>query len=123
MNQNKQNELKKEIKTIGMIFVIAYVFFQIHYFKESPINVLRLVFAHFYLFILPGYSLMLYYFNKIQFAYRFFIGLMLGYGTVSMLSYFITLIFHINLKEYYLFVPIALVFIGYNLAKKELDIK
>jgi len=113
-------EIKSELKKIGIIFIIAYIFFQIHYYKESPLVVLRLLLAHFYLFIIPGYCLMLYYFKKIEFIYRFFIGVGLGYALQSLLAFFITLIFNLNLKTYYLVTPIILIIIGIYLARKEL---
>ena len=111
-------KVKKELKIIGIIFIIAYIFFQIHYYKENIFTVIRLIIAHFYLFVIPGYFLMLPYIKKISFAYRLFIGAGLGYGAQSLISFMITLVFHMNMKTYYLITPLIFIFIGMYFSRK-----
>ncbi len=113
-------QLVDELKKIGILFIVAYAFFQIHYYKESPFTIVRLLVAHFYLFIIPGYCLMLYYLKKIEFPYRVFIGVGLGYALQGILSFLITFLFKINLRSYYLFIPLIIIIIGVYLARKEI---
>ncbi len=113
-------EVKKEFKKIAIIFAVVYLFFQLHYSKENPFTVFRLVLAHFYLFILPGYFLLLAYIKKIKFEYRLFIGAGLGYALQSYLGFFITLVFHINMKAYYLITPLVIIAVGMYLSRKEI---
>ena len=52
MKKQKIKDLIKEFNIILLLFILFYLFWQIHYSKENILIVLKLVIAHFYLFII-----------------------------------------------------------------------
>jgi len=110
--------LKDEAKFIGIAFVIMYVIFQIHYFKENPFVLLKAVFAHFYLFIIPGYSLALIFYGKIN---KLIIGVGLGYGLQPFLLYVVNFITKINIMKYYILVSGLLILLGLYIFNKKME--
>ena len=107
-----KKELHSELKKFGWFVVVFYLFFQIWYFKDSPINVLKIVFAQLYLFILPGFMLMLYYRNKIEFMHRLIMGIALGYSASIILTIFIAVVIKINIVYYYWISPLIIIILG-----------
>ena len=109
-----------DCKKLLIIAVIVLIFFKVHYYKESIIMLLNLLVSHFYLFILPGYALMLYYIDKLEFSERFVIGLGIGYGVQPLLLYLINTVIEVNILKYNIFVSGAMIIIGILLAKKKI---
>ena len=110
--KSKIKELLKEFNIILILFVIFYLFFQIHYFKESPVVVLKMTIAHFYLFIVPGYALMLFLSEKLNKIVRLIIGLGIGYGVQPLLLYSINIITKTNIMKYNLYLSGLLIILG-----------
>ena len=107
-------KLINESKIVGIAFILFYVLFQIHYHKESMFIVLKAVFAHFYLFIIPGYSLCL--ILKLKQTERFIIALGVGYGLQPFLLYLINFLTQVNIMKYNLYVSAILIILGIVLA-------
>lgn len=112
MNTTWKPLIKKDLIGICILFVMFYAFWQIHYIHQSPWPIIKLVLSHFYLFIIPGYFLTLVYSDKIQRVYRIFIGIGLGYSSVSLLIYLLNLIFKINMLMSSKIIPIFLSITG-----------
>jgi len=112
--------LTKELKFLAIVFAIVYIFFQIHYFKENILVVLNTVVAHFYLFILPGYSLALIFYGKINNIERLIIGVGLGYGLQPFLLYAINFVVKINIMKYNMLVSGLLILLGLYMFNKKL---
>ena len=107
--------MQTEVKYLAAIFVVMLIFFKLHYSKENLIVLLKLALAHFYLFIIPGYCLMLYYFDELEFFERFFIGLGLGYGVQPLLLYVINVMAEINILRYNKIVSVAMIALGLSI--------
>ena len=110
--------IKKELQHIGLLFLTAIVIFKIVFFKEDLIVLFRTVFSLFWLFALPGYFIMLYWHEKIDFMERFIIGIALAAGIIGILSYYSGLM-GLNIKYHTIVLPLGLILAGilFNLRK------
>ena len=111
--------VKKEFIYVLFLFFIALIIFKITFFKESILVLLRNVLSLFWLFVIPGYFIMLYWHEKIEFIERFFIGILLSAAIIGMSSYYIALL-GLNIKYHAVLIPSVLILIGIvsNLIKK-----
>lgn len=107
-----KKELVSELKKFGWFALVFYLFFQLWYFKDSPVNVIKIVFAQLYLFIFPGFMLMLFYKNRIDLVHRLLIGSALGYAASLILTIFIAVILKINIVYYYWISPLIIIILG-----------
>ncbi|MEK6887263.1 MAG: hypothetical protein AABW88_05535 [Nanoarchaeota archaeon] len=112
MNHEMRKIIIKELKMIGIVFILFYLMFQIHYYKENLFTILKIVLAHFYLFIIPGYSLCLILYDKVERLDRLVLGIGIGYGLQPFLLYAINDITRINVMRYNIYVSGALIIIG-----------
>lgn len=118
MKEDKIKEIiLKELKIIGIAFILFYAFFQAHYYKENIFIILKMVIAHFYLFIIPGYSLCLVFYDKLSRIERLILGIGVGYGLQPFLLYLINSIVKVNIMEYNIYVSAAMIIIGAMLFK------
>ena len=103
--------IKKELQYIGSIFLIVLIIFKIAFFKEEISVLFRTVLSLFWLFVLPGYFILLYWKEKISFMERFFIGIVLSAGIIGILSYY-SGIMGLNIKYHTIILPLVLILIG-----------
>lgn len=120
METNLKKHLLDEFKIIALAFVLLYAFFQIHYFKESPLVILKTTIAHFYLFMIPGYSLLLMFYKETSRIERLVLGVGVGYALQSFLLYFISYFLKINMMKYNLLVSAVLILLGIGLFSRKL---
>ncbi|MBI2559290.1 hypothetical protein HYW20_08265 [Candidatus Woesearchaeota archaeon] len=109
--------IKKEIGRIGAMFLITLVIFYIAFAKENLISILRMVLSLFWLFALPGYSIMLYWHDKLEFMERFVIGIFLAAAIIGISSYYIGLI-GLNIRHHTILLPAAMILIGVIISLK-----
>ncbi len=110
MKKEAFDAVKKEMKYIGLLFLLAIMVFKIVFFKENFIIVLRVVLSLFWLFAVPGYVLMLYWSN-LEFMERLIIGIALAAGINGIFSYYIGLM-GLNIKYHTALLPLAMIAIG-----------
>ena len=103
--------IKKEMKYTGILFLLALAIFKIAFFKEDFIVLSRSVLSIFWLFVLPGYFILLYWRQKLEFFERFIIGIALSAGVIGISSYYLGLI-GLNIKYHIFVLPLALILIG-----------
>ena len=111
MKKEVFEDMKKELMYIGLLFIIALVVFKIAFFKEEVTVLLRTVLSLFWLFVLPGYFILLYWREKLDFMERFIVGIMISAAITSIASYYIGLI-GLNLKYHAILLPLVLIIIG-----------
>ncbi len=111
MKKEVFEDMKKELMYIGLLFIIALVVFKIAFFKEEVTVLLRTVLSLFRLFVLPGYFILLYWREKLDFMERFIVGIMISAAITSIASYYIGLI-GLNLKYHAILLPLVLIIIG-----------
>lgn len=108
-------QMKKELQHIGILFLICLVIFKIVFFKEKLIVLFRMVLSLFWLFVLPGYSAMLYWKERFDFIERTVIGIALAIGVTGILSYYLGLA-GLNLKYHALLLPLIVIIAGLTAA-------
>ncbi|MAE43025.1 hypothetical protein CMO93_04590 [Candidatus Woesearchaeota archaeon] len=105
------NEIGKEMKNLGLLFLIVLVIFKIAFYKENLIDIFRNVTSLFWLFVLPGYFIMLYWKKNLEFIERFIIGIGISAAIIGIFSYYIGLI-GLNLKYQSILLPLLLITLG-----------
>ena len=110
MKKEVFEDMKKELMYIGLLFIIALVVFKIAFFKEEVTVLLRTVLSLFWLFVLPGYFILLYWKEKLGFMERFIVGIMVSAAIIGIASYYIGLI-GLNLKYHAILLPLVLIII------------
>ena len=109
--KEKYDLVKRESAIILVLFVILLILAKILFYKESFLVVLRTVFALFWLFILPGYAVLLYWSKELELVERFIIAFLVGAGLIGAFGYYIG-IMGINMK-YAVYFPIIPIVLGY----------
>ena len=102
---------KKELKYLGLLFLLLFIIFKIAFYKENLIVLFRNVLSLFWLFALPGYFIMFYWKEKLDFLERFLIGIALSAAVIGILSYYLGLI-GLNIKYHALMLPLFLILVG-----------
>ena len=106
------DKIKKEAPYLGMVLIVLIILFKAVFFKESFLTVLRTAFSIFWLWILPGYAIMLYWQN-LSFLERAVAGTAVGMAVSGIGGYYLGLI-GLNLKFHAALLPILI--IGITLA-------
>lgn len=104
METEFKTKLKKEIKLIGLLFVIILVVFKVIFYKESLLVILKTVSSLFWLFVLPGFVLLYYWHQELSFAERLIIGSVLGVAITTIVSYNLGL-FGLHVKYHAVLLP------------------
>ena len=121
MNKEIFNAIKKEMRYVGLLFIAGLVMFKIVFFNENLIVVFRAVLSLFWLFVLPGYFLMLYWKENLEFIERFVIGAALSAGMIGVSSYYFGL-FGLNLKYHAVLLPLVFILVGFITAARKKDL-
>jgi uncharacterized membrane protein len=103
--------LKEEFKYIGIMFLLALIAFKIAFHKESLIVLFKQILSLFWIFALPGYFIMLFWKEKLQFLERFIIGIALSAAVIGTFSYYLGLA-GLNIKYHVIILPLVLVLVG-----------
>ena len=111
MKKEVFEQMKKEAKYLGLLFVIVLVAFQIAFFKENILVTLRYVLSLFWIFVLPGYFLMLYWNEKLEFLERILIGIALAAAVTGIFSYYIGLM-GLHIKYHTVLLPLIIIIVG-----------
>ena len=105
------NDMIRESKYIGILFLLALVIFKIAFYKENFIVLLRSMLSLFWLFVLPGYFIMLYWRENLEFIERFIAGIVLSAAVIGIFSYYIGLL-GLNIRYHAVLLPLVLIFMG-----------
>ena len=109
------NVMKREFKYISLLFLLSFIIFKAIFFKEGLATALRLVLSIFWLFVLPGYFIMLYWNEKLEFIERAVIGVALAAGVTGIFSYYFGLI-GLNIRYHFALLPLAIIIAGFIFA-------
>jgi len=114
------SDIIKESRYIGILFLLALIIFKIAFYKENFIVLLRNVLSLFWLFVLPGYFIMLYWKEKLGFIERMVVGIGIAAGMTGILSYYISLA-GLNLRFHAIILPLIIIFAGVMINLKKSD--
>lgn len=107
--------IKKEIKYIGLLFLLCLIIFKIAFYKEDFFVVFRTVLSLFWLFAIPGYFSMLYWHDKLEFMERFIAGIALAGAVIGVFSYYLGLL-GLNTRYHAFLLPSAIILLGLTAA-------
>lgn len=105
------NKLKKEGLYILILFAVFLIIFKLLFFKENFWVITKTVFSLFWLFIIPGFALIYYWHDSLDFIERLIIGSALGFAVIGVIGYNLGLI-GINMGYQLWIIPIASIIIG-----------
>ena len=103
--------VKREFRYIGILFLLSVIIFKIAFFRENFFVLLRSVLSLFWLFVLPGYFVMLYWRENLEFIERFIAGIVLSAAVIGIFSYYIGLL-GLNIRYHAVLLPLVLIFMG-----------
>lgn len=101
----------KELRHIGLLFIFALIAFAIAFYKENIVATIRTVASLFWLFVIPGYFVMFYWHEKINFVERIVIGTLFCAGIAGFLSYYFGLV-GLNIMYHAILLPFVLILLG-----------
>jgi len=84
--------LVQELKWIAIGFAISYAAIALAFYKENMLVSLRFTVALFWLFVLPGYFLLLFWKDKFSLLERIVMGSLLSAGILGIASYYFGLL-------------------------------
>ena len=87
------------------------VIIKIAFYKEGISIVIRTAFGIFWLFILPGVSILYYWHEKMAFIERLIIGIVLSSALIGISSYYLGLL-GLHIKYHAVVIPLALLICG-----------
>jgi len=105
-------KIKKEAISLIIVLGIFLIIFKLVFFKESFTIILKVVFSIFWLFVLPGYLIMYYWHQKLEFIERLIVGIALSAAFIGIFSYYFGIL-GINIKFHTILLPIILIIIGF----------
>jgi hypothetical protein len=95
--------LKKEGAYLLLVLLALFAALKIAFFREDAIIVFRTAFALFWLFVLPGFSVLLYWKEHLSFLQRLIISIPLSAALIGIASYYLALVgFNVNYHAYIL---------------------
>jgi hypothetical protein len=103
--------VKRESVYVGILFLISLVIFKIAFYKENFMSLLRNVFSLFWLFVVPGYFIMLYWEEKLGFVERIVIGISVTAAITGISSYYLSLA-GLNISLHTIVLPVLILLIG-----------
>ena len=112
--------LKKESIYLLGLFAVSIIIFQIVFYKESFLVILKVLASFYWLFILPGFSIMYYWHNALNFLERFVIGSALSGAVIGIASYYLGMAgFHVKYHGYVL--PVVMLLFGVSIVWKNIS--
>lgn len=100
-------EIYKDMKKIGLSFLVAVMIFWIAFYKDSVFNIIRIVASFYWLFVIPGYMTLIHFRKEFSFIIRFVLGIASGLGIYGFLSYYLGL-FGIHVNYHWFIVPLLI---------------
>ena len=111
MKKENFEQLKNELITLGILFLLVVVGFRVIFLAENFNTILRTVISIFWIFVLPGFAVMFYWNDKLRFYERLIIGICVGAVIIGMLSYYLG-IMGLHIKYHTVLLPFILILIG-----------
>ena len=118
MKKELMDKLKKESLSILILFVAIVIMFKILFYKEGFLAVLRTVFALFWVFVLPGFCLMYYWHEQLEFMARLIIGIAVSSAIIGIASYYLGLL-GLNIMYHGIILPAICLIAGFFIISKE----
>ena len=115
------HKFKEDLVKLVTIVIICIILFKIFFNKEEILVVIKIVLAFFWIFCLPGFAILYYWQDSLNFLERFSIGIALSIAIISIPSYYLGLL-GLHLRYHGVLLPLIWILIGIiKLIRKKLD--
>ena len=111
MKKEVFEQIKKEFAIISVIFILTFIAFKVIFSSEDFFIVLRTVAAIFWVLVVPGFAVMLYWREELKFYERLVIGIGIGTVLVGLLSYYSGLM-GLHVKYHAVLLPLVIIIAG-----------
>ena len=111
MNKEIFENAKKELPFLGVIFLLLLLAFKIVFFREGMLLIIRVSLSLFWMLVLPGYFIMLYWADNLDFLERIIVGVAACAAMTGIFSYYLGLI-GIGIKYHAVILPLFIVVAG-----------
>ena len=105
-------EIKNELLLLIAVFGFMVIAVKIAYYKESLVVVIRAAASLFWILVLPGYALTLYWRQKIGFIERTIIGAVAAMALTGIISYYLGLA-GLKLQNQTALLPLAIIAVSF----------
>lgn len=80
-------EVKDELMNLSALFLAVLIILKIIFYKQDLVTIIKTTFSLFWLFVLPGFALMYYWKENLDFITRLIAGTVLGISVVIVVGY------------------------------------
>ena len=102
---------KKDLGTLAIVLGVLLMVFKIAFYKETLVNTLKLFFSLVWVFVLPGFVLMLNWHENLQFFERLILGTGISAAIIGICSYYLGLL-GLHTQYHGIILPFVLIGIG-----------
>ena len=102
-------QVTEDLKKLGFSILAVYLVLQAVYYKENFLNVIKMVLSVFWLFSIPGMSLLYYWKGRMDFLEHIILGSIVGVGAIGAMVYLGGFVGFPVAYEPYVFPPICIV--------------
>jgi len=99
--------LQMEIRNLGVLLLLLVIIMKLVFFRQDFLTTTRTAIALFWMFVLPGYAILYYWKDKIDFAERVVVGVALAAGFIAITSYYLGLA-GVHIKYHGIILPLAM---------------
>ena len=103
--------LKKELQYLGILLLVSLILFKLVFFNEDLFVTVKMILSLFWIFVLPGYSVMFYWHEKLDFVERLVIGAALSAAVIGTISYYLGLA-GLHIKYHGILLPVVIIAIS-----------
>ncbi|MCK5282723.1 MAG: hypothetical protein KAK00_04910 [Nanoarchaeota archaeon] len=82
-----KKDILGELSKVGYLFAILVIILKIVFYKEDLMIIIRMSAAFIYIYFIPGYFIMLYWKEKIEFIERLIVGFGVSAAILGLTSY------------------------------------
>ncbi|MBW2981194.1 hypothetical protein KY360_07295 [Candidatus Woesearchaeota archaeon] len=118
MNNELIAKIKNESKYLFLIFVLLIFIFKGLFYNEPLMNILRILISYFLVFVLPGFCLMYYWNNRLEFLERLVVGIFLQTAIVGITSYYLGLL-GLHIKYHGILLPVIVIGVAVVILNRE----
>ena len=103
-NLNLSNKIKQESLYLFVSFILFTIILKIAFYKEDLITTIKTSVSIFWLFILPGFSILYYWSDKLEFIERLILSFVVSSAIIGISSYYIGLL-GLHIKYHIIVIP------------------
>lgn len=112
------SQLKKEAINLGLVLLALAIIIKIAFFRTDIVATTRTALALFWMFALPGYALLYYWKDRLDFGERIVIGTTTAAAVTAILSYYTGLL-GLPVSLHGIVIPVGMLAAAYLIIKRK----